>query len=271
MSASSRKRTAETAAAAAAMPAHKCGHYGHLNKAGNLCGQNVVTGTEHCRHHAGRPLDEQRARGQLNIELSKWTLDGHDGQDLDPRTEILRLIAFWKWKANLYGTLLRDAYEAAERLQRAARAEDIVLARPEWEDDPSDPEGGPIPEHPALQTARQDLERIFSQGGVTAFVGHKYDVDRNSRVFAVDEGMRALVQLEKQAHEMLGKFCALAVQAKIADARIKLAEQVGLMIQMVIMGVLRDLDVRATDQRVQELIVSHMDLVATTASPALAA
>jgi hypothetical protein len=267
MTAASRKATV----AAASMPAHKCGHHGHRNKAGDPCGQNVVKGTKHCRHHAGRPLEEQRARGLLNIELSKWTLDGHDGQDLDPRTEILRLIAFWKWKANLYGGLLRDAYEAAERLQRAARAEEIVLAKPEWESDPDDEDGAPIPEHPALQTARQDLQRIFAQGGVTAFVGYKHDVDRVGRVYAVDEGIRALVKLEKDAHEMLGKFCSLAVQAKIADARIKLAEQVGLMIQMVIIGVLRDLDVRTTDQRVQELIVSHMDLVATTAGPALAA
>jgi hypothetical protein len=251
------------AAVSGDLPPHKCGHYGHRNKAGNLCGQNVVTGTQHCRHHAGKPLEQHRAFGEIRIAVSKWTLDGHDGTDLDPRLEILRLISFWKFRANLYGTLLQDAYEAAERLQEAHQAGRLLLAE-EVTEPRFGPEGdvvGVIPEDPALQTARQDLERVFAAGGVTAMVGAKYDVDRDGRIYAVEEGIRALVQLEKDAHKMVGDFCRLAVQAKVAEHRIEMAEQAGLMIQAVILGVLRDLGVSAMDRRVQDLVVFHIDQV----------
>lgn len=253
------------------LPAHKCGHHRHLNKAGAWCGQNVVKGTTACRNHAGRTLDEQRARGQIRLELVKWTLDGHDGAGLDPRLEILRLIAFWKWKANFYGQLLGEAYEAANALKAAHEAGALLLADPVTEAryTPDGDYDGEIHEDPRLQTARADLERIFTAGGVTALVGHQYDVDRDGRVYATQEGIRALVQLEQKAHEMVGKFCHLAVQAKVAEHRIEMAQHVGVMIQAVILGVLRDLGVSAMERRVQDLVVFHIDQV--TASPALAA
>ncbi|GLY08236.1 hypothetical protein [Actinoplanes sp. NBRC 101535] len=251
------------------LPKTKCGHYGHRTKTGALCHGDAVKGTTACRMHAGKKLEQHRAEGQLRIEFSKWTLDGHDGANLDPRIEILRLISFWKWKSNLYGTLLREAYEAAEQLRKAHQAKKILLADEETETRFNDAGdfAGILHEDPALQTARADLERIFTTGGVTAFVGDKYDVDRDGRIFATDEGIRALVQLEQKAHEMVGKFCSLAVQAKVAETRIALAEQVGVMIQAVILGVLRDLGVSATDRRVQDLVVTHIDQA--TAGPLL--
>lgn len=271
----STKRTARVAAAAAAavrpedLPAHKCGHHGHKSKrTGQPCRQNVVKGTRHCRNHAGRPLDEQRARGAIVLELQQWTLDGHDGADLDPRIEILRLISFWKFKANLYGSLIAQAYEAAERLKKA-HAAGAILLEAEQTTTRFDGDGeyaGELHEEPALQVARQDLERIFTTGGVTAFVGYKYDVDRDGRIYPTDEGIRGLVQLEQKAHEMVGKFCHLAVQAKVAETRIELAQQVGVMIQAVILGVLRDLNISATDARVRDLVVAHIDQV--TSGPA---
>lgn len=251
------------------LPPHKCGHYGRKSqRTGRPCGQNVVKGTTACRNHAGRTLVEQKARGALMIEVSKWTLDGHDGADLNPAIEILRLIAFWKWKANLYGSLLAEAYEAAEQLRTAHQAGRLLLEEEETEtrfDDAGD-FAGVLHEEPALQVARDQLERIFISGGVNVLVGHKYDVDRDGRIFAVDEGIRGLVQLEQKAHELVGKFCHLAVQAKVAETRIELAQQVGVMIQTVILGVLRDMQITATEARVRELIVAHIDQV--TAGPA---
>lgn len=266
------------------LPAHKCGRHGHMSKRSRkLCRQNVVAGTEHCPHHAGKPLEQQKAEGQIRLEVAKlatdgkpspWTLDGHDGSMIDPKVEILRMIAFWRWKVNMYGGLLQQAYEAAERLRGAGRPTgappnpmDIVqLSEPEWERD--DERDTVTLEHPELQRARADLERVFAQGGVTALIGHKYDVDRNGRVFAVDEGIRGLVTLEKDANTMLLKCCGMAVQAKVAESRIQLAEQVGVMIQAVILGVLRDLSI-AADDRVMQIIAVNIDQVAGT--PALAA
>lgn len=271
-------RTRKLAVAVAAgerpqdLPPHKCGRYGNRSRrTKKLCRAQVVAGTEHCKHHAGKPLEQHKAEGALRVEVSKWTLDGHDGSDIDPRVEILRLISFWRWKTNLYGSLLEEAHAAAKQLQRAHKAGELLLADPESEAR-FNREGewdGERPEHPALQVARDQLERIFTHGGVTAFVGHKYDVDRDGRVFAVDEGIRGLVQLEKDAHTMLGKFCHLAVQAKVAEARIELAQTIGVAIQTVILGVLRDLGVSAADTRVHELVVSHIDMV--TSGPAAVA
>lgn len=276
-----RKATPRKVARAAAgdvrpedLPAHKCGHYGHKSKrTKRLCRAQVVAGTQHCKDHAGKTLEQHRAEGQIRLEAAAmWTLDGHDGSGLDPRVEILRLIAFWKWKANLYGKLLQEAYAAAESLRKAHQAGALLLAEPE-EETRFDGEGeydGVRYEHPSLQVARADLERIFITGGVTALVGHKYDVDRDGRVFAVDEGIRGLVQLEQKAHELVGKFCHLAVQAKVAETRIEMAQHIGVMIQAVILGVLRDLDIAATERKVQDLIVAHIDMV-TSGPMAIAA
>lgn len=264
MGAARRAGTARVAGAASGLPAYKCGYYGHRSKrTGRPCGQNVVSGTEHCPHHAGRPLEQHKALGAIRLEAAKWTLDGHDGADVDPASQILTLIAFWRWKANLYGDALQKQYEAAEALGVRVQGEQIVtLNDPEWESDGDDV----ILEHPALQRARIALEQTFKLGGVSAFVGYQYDVDRNGRVFAVTEGIRALVTLEERAHTMLEKFIRLAVTAKVAESRIQLAQQAGVMIQAVILGVLRDLSI-ASDERVMRIIAANLEAVAGT--PAL--
>lgn len=257
------------------LPAFKCGHYGHMSKRQRkLCRQNVVAGTEHCPHHAGKPLEVHKAEGQIRILAEKldadpaspWTLDGHDGSDIDPKIVILQMIAFWRWKVNQYGALLQKEYEAAEALGVKIKGEEIVeLREPEWESGDGD---DVLPEHPALQRARHAVEQTFKRGGVAALIGHEYDVDRHSRIFAVKEEIRALVTLQERASDKLMKACALATQAKVAEAKIHLAEQVGVMIQAVILGVLRDLSIPA-DDRVMELIAVNIDQVA--GSPALAA
>ncbi|MFG1659050.1 hypothetical protein ACGFIY_21210 [Micromonospora chersina] len=217
-----------------------------------------MRGTEHCVSHAGKPKEQHKAEGAIRLEVRQWMLDSHDGSRIDPRSEILRLIAFWRWKTNRYGQLIGEAYEAAERLREAHGAGALLTAA-----DPADGDGS---EHPALQTARADLDRIFTTGGVAALVGQRYDADRDGRVYAVDEGIRALVKLEGEASDRVARYCALAVQAKVAETRIELAQQVGAMIATVIVGVLGDLGV-AADERVMALVAQHMDLVGGGGSP----
>jgi hypothetical protein len=232
--------------------ARKCGDAGYRNKAGSLCGANAIAGTNACKNHAGKPLAQARAEGAIRLEVRQWMLDSHDGSRIDPRSEILRLIAFWRWKTNTYGRLVGEAYEAAERLRQAHDAGGLLVA--------DEAGGGDGSEHPALQAARADLERIFTTGGVAALVGQRYDADREGRVYAVDEGIRALVKLEGEASDRVARYCALAVQAKVAEARVELAQQVGAMIASVIVGVLGDLGV-AADERVMALVAQHMDQV----------
>lgn len=230
----------------------KHAYYGGRNKDGSPCGGQVIEGTKTCRMHGGKRLEQLKAEGAINIEVRRWMLDGHDGAGVDPRSEILRLIAFWKWKTNRYGQLVGEAYEAAERLREAHAAGGLLVA--------GDVSGGDGSEHPQVQAARADLERVFTSGGVAALVGNRYDADKQGRVYAVDEGIRALVKLEGEASDRVARYCALAVQAKVAEARVALAEQVGAMIATVIVGVLGDLGV-AADERVMALVAQHMDLV----------
>ncbi|MGS2615111.1 hypothetical protein ACVCAH_11380 [Micromonospora sp. LZ34] len=238
--------------------ARKCGDAGYRNKAGNPCGANPIAGTSACRIHAGKPLDQAKAEGAIRLEVRQWMLDGHDGSNVDPRSMLLNLIAFWRWKTNHYGRLIGEAYEAAERLREAHAAGGLLVAPDAMDGDGS--------EHPAVQAARADVERVFTSGGVAALVGNRYDADRDGRVYAVDEGIRALVKLEGEASDRVARYCALAIQAKVAEARIELAQQVGAMIATVIVGVLGDLGVPA-DERVMGLVAQHMDLVAGGASP----
>lgn len=247
------------------LPAGKCGRAGYVSRRTHrLCRGDAVAGTDACTGHAGVSRERHAAEGQIRLEFSQWTLDGHDGSAIDPKVEVLRMIAFWKWKANLYGSMLEKAYNAAERLGMRRKtggpnSEDIVtLNAPEWDYDGDD---NRLEEHPALQTARKDLEEILRVGGKAALIGHQYDVDRAGRVYAVNEGIRALVTLEERAHEKLLKCLGMANSMKVTDARVKLAEQVGVMIQAVILGVMRDLAI-SIDDRVLEIIAANIDTVA---------
>lgn len=203
----------------------------------------------------------ERAAETLRMRLRRF--DEFDGSDIDYRAEALRMIAFCKHRASEYGRLLADAYEAAERLKEEHEAGKLLIA---------ERAGEPEDENPQIQTARADLERIFLTGGVTAFVGHKWDADRHGRIYAVEEGVRALVKLEREAIADLRSAIALAKDLKVAEAQIDLAKLVGGMIQAVILGVLRELARRGLvtanvdDATVLELIAHQMDVVAGRAA-----
>ena len=253
-------------------PGAKTGKNPVYDAEGNeLCTQPAGWGTEHpgvgrCKLHRGataphvlraESVNAERAAATLRMRLRRF--DEFDGSDIDYRAEALRMIAFCKHRASEYGRLLADAYEAAERLKEAHEAGEILVA---------EPDGEPEDEDPRRQTARADLERIFLTGGVTAFVGHKWDADRHGRIYAVEEGVRALVKLEREALADLRSAIALAKDLKVAEAQIDLAKLVGGMIQAVILGVLRELAQRGfvtakvDDATVLELIAHQMDVVA---------
>lgn len=202
----------------------KCGYYKgrsgdwHRNKRGGRCGQNVVAGTEACRSHAGRSLAEQRAKGAVVVELRRWGLNGHT-ELADPGETLLRLVTQSAARVELYADLVRQAYEAADRL-RAAQAvpdgEDLL----------------------AEETARLDLERILNHGAVGALVGHTYSGTQQNGVIATGEKIRGLVQLEAEERDRLAGFCAKAIAAglaaKMVEAYTRLGEQFGSMLLRVV-------------------------------------
>lgn len=207
--------------------------------------------------HAGKTAAEAKAEGSLRLEMSKWVFDSHGTTGVDPRTIVLQLIAYWQWRLNEYGRLQATAIEAAERLHRAHQAGKLLLAQDNADDQNLAADGGddgqPLSEPPALQVARADLEQIFASGGVTAIVGNRYDADRFGRVYAVDEGLRALETLVGQASDRLARLCKDAITAGFEQQRIELAKLAGGMLATVIVNVLTRHGVKANEQLFGEI------------------
>ena len=178
---------------------------------GEPCGAQAVAGTDACRTHAGRPLVEQKARGAVAMEVSRWALGD---QTLDPGVTLLRLMTQSVRRAELYGKLLEQAYEAAERL---AEAEGRTAL-----DEP--PNAGNAADR---DRAMLDLERVFNTGGVATLIGHTYASSGGEMggVFASGEAIRGLVQLEAQERDRAASMAAKAAAAKLGERQVALAEE----------------------------------------------
>lgn len=208
---------------------------------GALCGQPAIAGTARCRMHAGKSTTRARAEGQVVVELSRWRLTD---ETLDPAVTLLRLMTQSVWRAELYGRLLEEAYEAAERL---------AAAKP-----------GGASEVPSAGTSADrerallDLERVFNSGGVAALIGHTYAADKEGGVFATGEAIRGLVQLEAQERDRAAGMAAKAVAAGLAERQVRLAEQQGLLVAQLIRGLLGDLGLDASDPGVARVVSARL-------------
>jgi hypothetical protein len=193
---------------------------------GQPCQAQAVTGTDACRVHAGRPLDQHKAKGAVVVELSRW---GITDRTLDPGITLLQLMTQAFYRAKLYGELLEQAYEAAERLQgvRGGRADGI-------DDLPSADSAAD------RDRATQDLQRIFATGGVSALIGHTSAADTDGGVFATGEAIRGLVTLEAQERDRAAGMAAKAVAAGLATRQVELAERQGALVADLIRALFAD-------------------------------
>ncbi len=173
---------------------------------GLLCAQPAIAGTTKCRMHAGKSTEKARAEGQVVVELSRW---GITDQTLDPGETLLKLMTQSFNRAAFYSMLLEQAYDAAERLQGAGTVGEL----PSSVDSAAD-----------RDRAVQDLQRIFSSGGVAALIGHTYSGSEQG-VFAAGEAIRGLVQLEAQERDRAASMATKAVAAGLAKRQVELAEQ----------------------------------------------
>lgn len=198
---------------------------------GQPCQAQAVSGTDACRVHSGRPLDEHKAKGAVVVELSRWGI--HD-KTLDPGITLLQLMTQSFQRARLYGELLEEAYEAAERLQAA-------------QDELSNTSPSTLPGAEQSVADRErasaDLQRIFNTGGVSALVGHTYASSGGEfgGVFASGEAIRGLVQLEAQERDRAAGMAAKAVAAGLATRQVELAESQALQVVDVLRGSLAEL------------------------------
>jgi hypothetical protein len=216
-------------------------------RSGGLCDGHAVAGTDLCRMHPGKPLEQHKAEGAVVVELSRW---GISDRTLDPGVTLLQLMTQSFQRARLYGELLEEAYNAAERLQASEAAADELPPSADTQAD--------------RDRALLDLERVFNTGGVSALIGHTYAADKEGGVFATGEAIRGLVQLEAQERDRAAGMAAKAVAAGLATRQVELAERQGQLVAEVIRGVLGDLGHDLADPAVLRVVGTRLRALAGT-------
>lgn len=224
--------------------ASKCFEFGHRNNRGEPCGANVIKGTTGCRRHAGKRPEKAKAEGAVVTELRRWGLTSQ-ADLVDPGQTLLKLVTQSAARADLYGSLLGEAFDAAERLRAAEEAPQSDLL--------------------ATETARMDLERVLNAGGVGALIGHTYAGTQTSGVIATGEKIRGLAELEAQERDRCAGFAATAIKAGLAERMVRLAEQQGAMLATILVGALEDLGVAVGEERVRQVLGSR--IAAATGAP----
>lgn len=183
------------------------------NANGARCTQPAVKGTEPpiCRMHgAGAP--QVKARAAIRAELAGWRLDVD--VTVDPGEVLLRLVTQSAARAQHYGRLLEEAYDAAERLKTAHEVEGLIEETAEGED-----------ESASVQVARDDLKRIFTSGGVAALIGNTYGDSKTGGIYATGEAIRGLAKLEAEERDRCAGFATKAIAAGLAERTVRIAER----------------------------------------------
>ncbi len=209
----------------------RCGAKSH----GGFCTQRPIRGTKRCRMHAGKSLAKAKAEGMVVTELRNW---GLGDTTVDPGEAMLRLVSQSAARVDFYSGLLREAYDAAERLRQAESAPQSDLLEAE--------------------TARLDLERIMNTGGVAVLIGHTYAGTQTSGVIATGEAIRGLAKLEAEERDRLANFASKAVAAGLAERMTRLAEKQGAMLAAVIAGVVSALGLDPKDPQVAAVIQAQI-------------
>lgn len=189
------------------------------------CKRPAIPGGTVCPAHGGS-APQVRAKAAVRDEVLRW---GLGTPDVDPGEILLRLVSQSAARAEHYARLLEQAYDAAERL---ATAKGDLLDGPLKGD-------GEMRSAVADQ-AREDLDRIFTTGGVAALVGNTYGATATGTLYATGEAIRGLALLEAQERDRCAGFAAKAVAAGLAERQVRLAEKQGALIADVLRAVLAD-------------------------------
>lgn len=217
---------------------------------GQPCTQHAIRGTDRCANHAGRTKAEQKARGAVVLELRRWGLTGQD--DLtDPGVTLLKLVTQSAQRADFYAGLLAEAYDAAERLaasEHPPTADQVPGQRPNATD---------------AERAAEDLDRIFTTGGVAALISYKYGAaGKDGNLYAAEEALRGLVRLEAEERDRCAAFATKAVAAGLAERQVRLAEQQGALIAQVLRAALSDLGYDPADPKVARVVSTRLRSIA---------
>ncbi len=233
------------------------------NNQGGPCGRWPKRGAKGCGSHGGN-APQVAAKAAVRAEVSAW---GLTDQHADPGEVLLRLVTQSAARVQRYSALLEEAYEAAERLSKAQEVHRL-LDESQLDSEPTvDPEtGNMVYEHPAIQQAKADLDRIFNVGGIAALVGNTYSASSAGGVYATGEAIRGLADLEAKERDRCASFAAKAVAAGLAERQIRNAERLGAQIAEVLRHVLGNPALNlSSEQRamVPELIRGGLTLIAS--------
>ena len=189
-----------------------------IKRNGEQCKAWAIRGATVCKTHGGSTR-HIRVNAAVRAEVHDW---GLGDTKVDPGEVLLRLVSQSAARVQLYSRLLEEAYQAAERLAQ---------------EQPSELDGEMIP---ASGHASEDLQRIFNTGGVGALIGLTWGAAKDVGVYATGEAIRGLADLEAKERERCAGFATKAVAAGLAERTVKIAEQQGEMLAIVIRAVLTD-------------------------------
>lgn len=212
------------------------------------CDNHAINGGTVCTAHGGK-APQVAAKAAVRAEVMKW---GLGDTTVDPGETLLRLVSQSAARVELYGRLLQEAYEAADRLKAAHEAEQVFETAEDMDE-----------ESAAVQTARDDLKRVFATGGVAALIGNTYSDAKDGGIYATGDQIRGLAQLEAAERERCAAFAAKAVAAGLAMRQVELAERQGALIAELLAAVFDELDMTdAQREAAPDVLDRHLRLVA---------
>jgi len=188
--------------------------------------------------HAGVSTEVAKAQGQARV--TAWSaMQAMPG--LEPGRAVLAMLHMSWLRVHLYARLLEE--------QVVREAEDVPGS---WNGDADDEEGYP-----------RGVARQSSPAGTAGLIGHTFAADKVAGIFPSAEARRALVDLEAQERDRCVKFAKVAHDMGIAEREVKLAEQQGQLLALVINNVLGDLSLTVEQQALVPTVVQARLMEAT--------
>jgi hypothetical protein len=148
------------------------------------CKKYAIKGGTVCNMHGGT-VARTRIKAAIRYEIESWKLG--DSVD-DPGTVLLRLITQSRRRADLYASLLEEAFAGTG-------------------------------------TSTADPGGILLPKGVAALIGHKYTLNKDGERIPVEETVRGLVILEAEERDRCAGFCIKAIAAGLAERVVRLQER----------------------------------------------
>lgn len=218
---------------------------------GEQCRKQPIAGGTVCRSHGGA-APKVAANAAVRAEVMAWKLGTTAA---DPGEILLRLVTQSAARVELYSQLLQQAFDAAERLKAAHDAEQLIHNL-DADEDPEHEDSG------AIQSAKEDLRRIFNVGGLAALVGNTYSDTKTGSVYATGEQIRGLAKLEADERDRCAGFAAKAVAAGLAERQVRLAERQASQLVAIMHAVVAQLGHDPSSPAVTQAITSQLRLIA---------